>query len=334
MVEYRTMSEQAHLHASLLRLGGRLPDAALATARLTLAETGTAALPDPDTLLEIGFTFVPALPDQRTFGRNVPPLLDLVGRDLGDEIDNAAVRTAAELPEAVALWRAVRLAPEWAAATIPPTRVYVLEANGPQAETTATMMRALTAAGQQWPLVEVYRSGEQLPPYARQARNSGALLWVEDEAPPLRIARVFDVVDADGARFLPDHERLTGADLEQVAAYLDAGAPVLATTARLRDEVEPERGEVVPMTYRTDGRWLWTDAVLYYLLTYGFAPEPELLARARAAGALLPAPDPADEHRALALLFQSAALSPVPDEATSGAATSSPAPSTGATEAG
>ncbi|WP_306211272.1 hypothetical protein [Actinoplanes sp. RD1] len=306
------MSDQAALHRTLLELGGRLPDAALATARLTLAESGTASVPEPGSLLEIGFSFVPAMPDARTFGRHVPPLLDLVGRELGDDADQAAVRAVAELPDAVALWRAWRLAPEWAAATIPPSRVYVLEANGPQAGTAATMMRELAAAGVQWPQVEVYRSGEDLPPYARQARNNGALLWVEQTPPPPRVARVFDVVDDAGARFLPEHERLTGDDLAHVARYLDAGAPVLATTARLRDEVEPERGEVVPMSYRTDGPWVWPESVHYYLVTYGFAPEPELLARARAAGVLLPAPDPAEEHRALALLFQSAAFAPVP----------------------
>lgn len=302
------------LHTSLLRLGGRLPDAALAAARLQLAETGSVSVPEADRLMEIGFTFRPAHPEAKTFGRYVPPLLDLVGRESGDDLDTVAVRAAAELPDAVALWRAWRIAPEWAAGTIGPAPVFVLEANGPQAATTAALMNELTAAGLEVPLVEVYRSGEELPAYTRAARNNGALLWVEDAAPPLRVARVFDVVDADGARFLPEHERLEGEDLQQVAAWLDAGSPVLSTTARLEDAVEPERGEVVPMTYRTDGRWLWPESVLYYLLTYGLAPEPELLAHIRVAGALLPAADPADEHRALALLFQSGALAPVPGE--------------------
>jgi hypothetical protein len=305
-----TMSEQDELHAALLARAGRVPDAVLAAARLRLAETGTVDVPEP--MVELDFTFRPALPDPRTFNRNVPPLLDLTGRDLGDEIDRAAIAAAQRRPEAVALWRAWRIAPQWAAGTIPPGRIYVLEANGPQAETAAAMMRELSAAGLDLPQVEVYLSGAELPAYTLSARNSGALLWLDGTAPPIRLARVFDEIDATGARFRPGHELLTGDDLHQVAGYLEAGTPVLATTGRLPDVVEPERGEVVPMSYRTDGRWLWTDSVTYYLRTYGLAPEPELLAVARAAGFLTPAPGPAEQHRALALLFQSAAIVPAP----------------------
>ncbi|WP_018908511.1 hypothetical protein [Salinispora arenicola] len=301
------MSDQAELHAALLRLGGRIPDAMLVELRLRLADTGTVAAPRPEDMVELPYTFAPALPDQRTFGTTVPPLLDLVGRDLSDEIDKKAVNAAQQQEGVVALWRAWRAAPQWASPAIAPARVYVLEANGPQVATAAAMIRAL-AADVDMPQVEVYRSGEQLTPYARAARSSAALLWVADEAPPLRIARVFDVVDADGGRFEPGHERLGGADRDQVITYLDAGAAVLGTTGALPDVVEPERGAVVPMSYRTDGRWLWTESVVYYLREYGLAPEPDLLAHARAAGALLPAPDAADEHRALAALFQSAAF--------------------------
>jgi hypothetical protein len=303
-----TMSDQDELHAALLALGGRVSDATLATARLQLAESGTVRVPEP--AVELAFTFRPALPDPRTFGRNVPPLLDLVGRELTDEIDRAAVEAAQRLPDTVALWRAWRMAPEWAAGTIPPGRIYVLEANGQQAQTTAAMMQALSAAGLDLPQVEVVMSGTELPTYTRTARNCAALLWLDGPVTPVRIARVFDEVDADGARFRPEHERLTGDDLEQVAGYLEAGTPVLATTGRMPDVVTPERGKVVPMTYRTDGQWLWSESATYYLRTYGLAPDPELLHHARSAGALLPAPGPAEQHRALALLFQSAALVP------------------------
>jgi len=304
-------TDHDRLHTALVKLSGRIPDATLAAARLRLADTGTTSVPETDSTIELAFTFASAMPDPRVFGGRVPPLTDLTGREaLMDDTDRAAVAAVAQQPEAVALWRSWRIAPEWAASAIPPAPIYVLEANGPQAETAAAVMRALSAAGIEAPQVDVYRSGEKLPSYSAAARNSGALLWMDREAEPVRIARVFDQVDGARAAFTPDRERLRGAELAQVAAFLDAGSPVLATTARAVDVVEPGRGQVVPMSYRTDGRWLWTESVTYYLRAYGLAPQPELLAHIRSRGRLLPAADPADEHRALSLLFQSHAIVP------------------------
>lgn len=225
--------------------------------------------------------YVPALSDPKTFGRSVPPLLDLVGRDLGDDLDRAAVEAAAAHPGAAALWRAWQLLPDQ-----DPLRVYVLESSTP-----ATLPIPMA----------VYERGTKPSDEIRSVRNAGALLWTREQAPPVRLARVFD---HDG-RFAADHPVLEGETLSRVAAYLEAGAPVLGTASCLPDVVTPERGAVVPMSYRTDGRWLWTDSVTYYLREYGLAPEPDLLSHVAAAGSL-PAPEPADEHRALALLFQSA----------------------------
>ncbi|GLY00689.1 MULTISPECIES: hypothetical protein [Actinoplanes] len=306
------MTDQDQLHTALLNLGGRVPDAMLAEARLTLADTGTVTLPAPESTIELAFTFTAAKPGERAFSKQAPPLTDLTGLDgLMDEPDRVAAATTAQLTGTVALWRSWRIAPEWAAQVIPPAPLYVLETNGPKAQAAAAVMRALAAAGITAPLVEVYSSGEKLPAYTAAARNSSALIWTDRDTGPIRLARVFDVVDAAGARFTPDHERLTGDDLAQVAAYLDAGSPVLATTSRVADVVEPVRGDVVPISYRTDGHWLWPESVGYYLQEYGLAPEPEFTAHIRSKGRLFPFTDPADEHRAIAVLFQSHAVFPV-----------------------
>jgi len=305
------MTEHPRLHDALLRLAGRIPDDVLAQARLRLADGQTDGLAALRPSLDVSYAFAPALPNPNTFGAAVPPLLDLVGRGLGDAVDDAARTAVEQLPGSVALWRVWRTAPAWAATAMPPTRLYVVEVDASLPLATATVMRALIAAGLPDPLVETYRPGDKLPTSTRRARAAGALLWTRAEAPPMRIARVFDVVDDDGARFDPNHERLDGADRVRVLAYLEAGAPILATTGTMTDVVEPQRGSVVPMTYRTDGRWLWTESVTYYLREHGLAPEPDLLAAIRAAGPRLPAPDPADEHRALAALFQSQAAVPV-----------------------
>ncbi|WP_406077931.1 hypothetical protein [Micromonospora sp. NBC_00858] len=306
------MTDQAELHDALLRLAGRIPDSMLVRARLRLADGKIDDTDDLQPLFDIPFTFTPAPPDSGTLGVSMPLVLDLVGQSLDDPMDEAARAAVAELPGSVALWRAWRTAPAWAALAMPPTRLYVVEADGVQPLVTATVMRALISAGIEEPLVETYRPGQELPQLTRLARGTAALLWTRAEAPPMRIARVFDVVDDDGARFDPAHERLDDADRARVAAYLNAGTTILMTTGRLNDVVEPQRGEVVPMSYRTDGRWLWTDSTTYYLREYGLAPEPDLLAAIRAAGPLLPAPDPADQHRALAAIFQSHAMAPIP----------------------
>ncbi|GAA3050143.1 MULTISPECIES: hypothetical protein [unclassified Kitasatospora] len=98
-----------------------------------------------------------------------------------------------------------------------------------------------------------------------------------------RLAAVFDAVDpVTGPGFAPDRPRLAaGADREAVARYLRAGATVLLTPMLMDDVVDPGRRGVVPMGFRTDGRWIWTDTVTYYLEEYGLAPDPELLAHVR-----------------------------------------------------
>ena len=42
--------------------------------------------------------------------------------------------------------------------------------------------------------------------------------------------------------------------------------------------------EQVPLTIRTDGEYVWTGPVTYYVQTYGVAPDPDFLAHVRAQG--------------------------------------------------
>lgn len=74
------------------------------------------------------------------------------------------------------------------------------------------------------------------------------------------------------------------AERAQIAAYLAAGTPILATTGTSADRYDPELGTPVPLTVRSDGTWAWSDAIGYYLRTYGVLPEPDLVAHIRAAG--------------------------------------------------
>jgi hypothetical protein len=118
-----------------------------------------------------------------------------------------------------------------------------------------------------------------------------------------RIARVFDGATNGVPFYLPDHPRLEPAERTGPLAYLEGGALLLMTTGTEPDFVEPERGELVPMSFRTDGYWIWNDAVAYYLTEYGYAPEPEFLAAMQAADWTCPTPDEATLDRVLSELY-------------------------------
>jgi hypothetical protein len=60
------------------------------------------------------------------------------------------------------------------------------------------------------------------------------------------------------------------------------------------DVVDPEAGSVVPMSFRTDGTWIWTDTVEYYLSRHQLAPDAELITHIEAqiaSGQAVPDPD-------------------------------------------
>lgn len=224
--------------------------------------------------------------------------------DTPDDVDLAAA--AAIAGEGVrGLWRAWRVPADgspWPASR----RVYVLEisAAAERPAAAAHLQRALMAVGETSPQVETYATGEDLPSYQRLARAGGTLLWAASPDREVRIATVFDHVDEEGTpSFDPDHGRLADPDeRERLVAYLAAGAPLLVTTALADDLLDPDRGAVVPMSFRTDGTWIWSDAATYYLDEHGVEPDADLLAHLRAHAHALPRVDGVDIHRAVAAL--------------------------------
>jgi hypothetical protein len=136
--------------------------------------------------------------------------------------------------------------------------------------------------------VEVIGLDTVPPPYHAAALEGAALLWdaQDDEPPfgndkpPFKIARVFDFAKPDtGPGFDPGHRVVTdSSELDRMLRYLTSGTTVLHTTARTRDVLNPEAGQIVPASFRTDGDWIWTDTVAYYLEQHGMAPDEELAA--------------------------------------------------------
>ncbi|WP_327000705.1 hypothetical protein OHA72_37020 [Dactylosporangium sp. NBC_01737] len=295
-----------------------------------LARTLRAAGEDSDALAQLDRADVELMPPfemapanaavLHEHGDAIPATLDLTGGHdevAGpDGIDVAAVAAAGREPEIIGLWRAWRF-PTGQSRWPAPKRIYLAtvrpglatavdERTGaaPVAALTDRLQAALLTAGETSPQVEVSGEGDDLPVYQRMARACAALLWTSSARPGIRLARVFDRVDAgSGPRFEPDHPRLTDqTEREQVQAYLLGGTVLLYTTALMDDVVEPANTGRVPMSFRTDGAWIWTDTVHYYLATHLLAPDADLLTHIRNQRFEVPVPDSVALHRAMAVL--------------------------------
>ncbi|SMC96448.1 hypothetical protein [Lentzea albidocapillata] len=119
-------------------------------------------------------------------------------------------------------------------------------------------------------------------------------------------ARVFDVVDPEtGPGFAPDHPFVDDPEERRaLAAYLDSGTPILVTPTMMSDVVDPDRTAVVPTNFITDGKWVWTDTVTYYLREHGLAPEDGLLSHIREQGATAAPVDPQTAQRAVRFVLE------------------------------
>jgi hypothetical protein len=106
------------------------------------------------------------------------------------------------------------------------------------------------------------------------------------EAGGFRIARVFDPAGADGRpRVDPSREPVTDVDeRRRLLGFLEGGTVIADAGVRDTDVLEPHRVAAVPVVFRTDGAWIWDDAVTYYLRWHQVPPEPGLLAHIRARG--------------------------------------------------
>ncbi len=161
--------------------------------------------------------------------------------------------------------------------------------------------------------METYPINAELPTYQRLARAYASLLWASSPSPDIKVASVFDEVDAQtGPRFTDAHERLEDTEEnERILEYLRAGEPLLVTTAQMDDVVDRSKRNAVPMNFRTDGTWIWTDTTTYYLERHNLAPDLELLGHIRSADYRMPELDGVAIHRAMAVLQEPADEEPV-----------------------
>jgi hypothetical protein len=131
-------------------------------------------------------------------------------------------------------------------------------------------------------------------------------------AGPPRLARVFDGASPSGQPwFSPLRLRIPPSDRrERVAAYLAAGRLAVRVTGRSPDPLNLDGGPVVPLHLRTDGVWVWQEALVHYVRTYGVAPELALLCHIEERGGQAPADVPLDAVHAAAAVA-AAPLAPV-----------------------
>ncbi len=115
----------------------------------------------------------------------------------------------------------------------------------------------------------------------------------------MRRARVFDGVGADGR---PYASRPRVRDTDRVLAYLENAPIVLAARGFDPDELDPSRGAKVPMTFHTDGEWIWAGSVAYYLREHEIPPEPGLVAHIAGHGFELPVVDARTRDTAVSVI--------------------------------
>jgi hypothetical protein len=196
-----------------------------------------------------------------------------------------------------------------------PYRVYIVQVDDPGVidELSAHLLGAVpdsAGAG-----VEIIILADEPFPYQGAALDESLLLWAPEMEPEFEVARVFDFADpVAGPGFAPDHPVIDDpVERGQLLTYLRGGHPVLTTTATMTDILDPQAGDVVPTTFRTDGEWIWTDTVQYYLDHHRLAPDARLTAHIESQldwGQLLPDTDQETAIRAAEFLMH-----PPPPEA-------------------
>lgn len=153
------------------------------------------------------------------------------------------------------------LEPEWLHA--PESKHYVQELEQyPRAETSTPS----------W-LLE--RTGLAALPDATAPTLSGP-----EEAGTLFAAPIFDDTGKHSEPS-PDRPAVHPQELDEVLAYLENAPVVLAARGYGEDAFKPDNPPVVPLTFHTDGAWVWPGGVAYYLRAHRIPPIPQLVQHIR-----------------------------------------------------
>ncbi|MEV5570964.1 hypothetical protein AB0L06_13020 [Spirillospora sp. NPDC052269] len=150
-----------------------------------------------------------------------------------------------------------------------------------------------TPAEQTAPAEQAAPQPEQAAPAEQDAPEA---VDGQDAPGGLRMSGVSLPTDGESRPDVPEDEK------EALVQYLTRAPIVLAARSLDVDELDPERAARVPLTFHTDGTWVWPGAVGYYLRAHGVAPDPELVAHVRGNGFQLPEVDDAARDAAVTLI--------------------------------
>ncbi|TPW76684.1 hypothetical protein [Schumannella sp. 10F1B-5-1] len=119
-------------------------------------------------------------------------------------------------------------------------------------------------------------------------RDLGRRLSLRRTPPPPRVARVFDGHRDGIPSFAPERPVIVDqAERDALLTLLRSGSVLVHASRPLRDDLG-DLDAAVPADLRSDGTWIWSDAVAYYLEHHWIAPDTELVAHLRAAGPAAP----------------------------------------------
>jgi len=293
-------------------LGVSEPDRALLRAGLAARDRDVGILHgiDDDTDGVGWWAFAPVSPAVlNEHGDRVPYCMDLTvpsydGPGGLDDLDRSLAEAANEVAGLAGLWRAWRYPASkslWPA----PRRhylAYVEPAGGADSVDAAAQLIDVVIADAEptdhepLPLVDVFGDTAELTTYQRAVLSASALTWARRPDGGLRFV---EAIAGDDAPERP----LSPPERDVVLDYLERGPRLVTAEQTETDELDPSKGDVVPGGWRTDGRWVWPEAVAYYLRVHGVAPEEAFLAETRHHGRPDPVVDPVHMHRALSSLY-------------------------------
>lgn len=74
-------------------------------------------------------------------------------------------------------------------------------------------------------------------------------------------------------------DRMTSRD--EILRFLQGGSLVLRAAGLAEDWLAPDRPRVVPIGYRTDGTWLWSEELTHHVREHRVLPERDFLEHMR-----------------------------------------------------
>jgi hypothetical protein len=152
--------------------------------------------------------------------------------------------------------------------------------------------------------LEIYpRDDDAIPAWLRERAGLGAAPGAVIAAP------LFDGPDP----VVRDRPAVHPQELDDVLAYLENAPVVLAARSYGPDALKPDATPSVPLSFHTDGTWVWPGGVAYYLRNHHVPPVPQLVQHIRDNGYAVPPVAPEAEQSAAAVATGQAEPAPLPE---------------------